>query len=63
MSCAVRPEGSLGDCVVESEFPFNAGFGRNGMRSVEDARIASPGETLGQYAPRIIAFRINYVIR
>ncbi|WP_396594547.1 hypothetical protein [Brevundimonas sp. R86498] len=63
VSCAVRPEGSLGDCVVESEFPFDAGFGRNGLRSVGDARIASPGETPGQYAPRIIAFRINYLMR
>lgn len=63
LSCVVQPEGSLADCVVESEFPFNSGFGRNGLRSIGDARIASPGETPGQYAPRMIAFRINYRMR
>lgn len=63
LSCLVQREGSLGDCVVESEFPPGAGFGRNGVRSVGDARVTSPGEIAGQYAPRIIAFRINYRMR
>ena len=29
----------------------------------KDARIVSPGETPGQYAPRMVGFRVNYVMR
>lgn len=60
LSCLVRPDGGTRDCVVESEFPTNAGFGRNALRGAEDARVNSPGEIPGQYAPRIVAFRVTY---
>ena len=61
VSCVVQPDGKVDDCLVESEFPLGAGFGSNALRALPRARIDSPGETLGQYAPRMIGFRVRYV--
>lgn len=63
LSCVVEPDGKPSQCQVESEFPHDAGFGRNALRSVEAARLVSPGETPGQYAPRMIGFRVQYRMR
>lgn len=63
VSCAVQPNGSVAQCQIESEFPDDGGFGRNALRAMDDARISSPNETAGQYAPRIIGFRVNYRMR
>ncbi len=63
MTCVVKPDGGVEQCQVESEFPVNGGFGRNALRAAARAQINSPGETAGQYAPRIIGFRVNYVMR
>jgi hypothetical protein len=61
LSCVVQPDGGLDQCEVESEFPLDGGFGRTALRAMPPARIVSPGEPPGQYAPRIIGLRINYV--
>ena len=63
VTCAVQPNGGVDQCQIESEFPVDGGFGRNALRATDDARIVSPGETAGQYAPRIVGFRVNYVMR
>lgn len=63
VSCAVQPDGAVAQCQIESEFPDDGGFGRNALRAMDDARINSPNETAGQYAPRIIGFRVNYQMR
>lgn len=60
LTCVVQPAGSLDQCEVESEFPLEGGFGRAALRAMPDARVTSPGETVGQYAPRMIGFRVNY---
>jgi TonB family protein len=60
VTCVVQPDGAITQCQIESEHPNDGGFGRNALRATDDARITSPGETLGQYAPRIIGFRVNY---
>lgn len=63
ISCVVQPDGAVAQCQVESEHPNDGRFGRNALRATDDARIVSPGETLGQYAPRMIGFRVNYRMR
>ena len=63
LSCVVQPDGGLDQCVVESEFPVDGRFGAAALRGAQNARIASPGETPGQYAPRMIAFRNNFRMR
>ena len=63
VTCVVQPNGGVHQCQVESEFPVDGGFGRNALRATTDARIVSPGETPGQYAPRMVGFRVNYVMR
>ncbi len=63
LSCVLQPEGGLDQCVVESEFPTDGGFGRASLEATRRARLVSPGETPGQYAPRMIAFRSVYRMR
>ncbi|MFC5345640.1 hypothetical protein ACETK8_03825 [Brevundimonas staleyi] len=63
VTCVVQPNGALAQCQIESEHPDDGRFGRNALRATNDARINSPGETPGQYAPRMIGFRVNYVMR
>ena len=63
VTCVVQPNGDVRQCEVESEFPADGGFGRNALRATDAARIVSPGETPGQYAPRMIGFRVNYKLR
>lgn len=63
LSCVVEPDGKPGQCEIESEFPVDGGFGRNALRAAGASRLVSPGETPGQYAPRMIAFRVNYRMR
>lgn len=60
LSCIVQTGGSLGDCVVESEFPFDGAFGRSALRSVRAARLGSPDETPDFDTPRLVGFRISY---
>ncbi|WGM29848.1 hypothetical protein [Brevundimonas sp. NIBR11] len=60
VTCVVQPDGALAQCQIESEHPDDGRFGRNALRATTDARIVSPGETVGQYAPRMIGFRVNY---
>lgn len=38
-TCMSRPDGSLGDCVIESEHPQNGPFGRAAIRAAERARV------------------------
>lgn len=63
LTCVVEPDGRPNQCQVESEFPLDGGFGRNALRSAAAARLISPGETPGQYAPRMIGFRVQYQMR
>ncbi len=63
LSCVVQPDGGLEQCVVESEFPVDGAFGRAALAAINNARIVSPGETPGQYAPRMIAFRNVFRMR
>jgi len=61
LSCMALPDGRVNDCVVESEFPADGGFGRATLSSVRDARLkASDGAPI---TPRLIVFRTNFMMR
>lgn len=63
ISCVVQPDGRVNSCEVESEFPTDGGFGRATLVAMRDARIASPNEVPGSFAPRMIGFRAIYGMR
>ena len=57
VTCLNQPNGFLGNCVVESEHPHDANFGRAAVRAARRAQVEIPGETRGNYTPRLIGFR------
>lgn len=63
LTCVMTPVGGLDQCEIESEFPADGRFGRAALAATGGARMLSPGETPGRYAPRMIAFRINFRMR
>lgn len=63
VSCVVQPDARLSSCQVESEFPADGGFGRATLLAMRDARVISPNETPGSYAPRIVGFRTDFRMR
>lgn len=60
VTCVVTPTGGLNECEVESEFPTDGRFGSAALTAAREATVNSPGETRGQYAPRLIGFRVNF---
>lgn len=57
---AVQSDGALDLCEVATEFPLDGGYGRAALAAMPEARVISPNETPGQYAPRLIGFRVHY---
>lgn len=44
LTCLTQPDGRLAECVVESEFPAGAGFGRAALESVRRGRVGIVGD-------------------
>lgn len=63
MTCVVNPDASLSDCLIESEHPADGRFGQAALRAMPQARVASRGETEGQYARRMVALRVSFRTR
>lgn len=61
LSCTALPDGRVDECLVESEFPVDGGFGKQVLRSTSNARLKSSDGT--PVTPRIIVFRTNFVMR
>jgi hypothetical protein len=59
-TCMVRPNGSLGDCVVESEHPNDGLFARAALAAIPSARVAVQGYEAGAYPPRMVGFRTAF---
>lgn len=57
LSCLAEPTGELSQCVVESEYPRDRGFGRAGLRSVGNARVSPAEDTM------MVIFTIRYAVR
>ncbi|MNY67053.1 hypothetical protein D3C86_2045670 [compost metagenome] len=41
MTCLGRPDGQLSDCVVETEFPANGGFGAAALKATRSGRLVN----------------------
>lgn len=62
LTCLNRPDGGLGDCVVESEYPVDGGFGEAALRSARNARVRDPNIADGPIPVRQIGFRVNFTL-
>lgn len=60
-SCMTTPSGVLRDCVVESEHPSQAGFGRAALRAIGEARTAQDAPD-GQFRSVMVVFRSRFFI-
>jgi hypothetical protein len=60
ITCLSNPDGSVKDCVVESEHPQEAGFGAAALRGARDARLQSTTGNTGSIRSRLISFRTNF---
>lgn len=61
LSCLALPDGRLDECLVESEFPADGGFGAAALRSTRAARLkSSDGASI---APRLVVFRSRFLMR
>lgn len=61
LSCLSLPDGRLDDCLIESEFPVDGGFGKQALRSMANARLKAPDGA--PIPPRLIVFRTNFMMR
>jgi len=60
VSCLTNPDGHLRECVIESEHPHKAQFGRATLRSLDDARLALADDPDATVPPGRVLFRINF---
>ena len=62
VTCMTNPDGTLRDCVVESEHPRGGGFGQATLRAARRARVGWPGEDDRLVPTRLVSFRVNFVL-
>lgn len=62
VSCINNPDGSLRDCVVDSEHPHDGGFGDSTLRAVRRARVRNADDADAPLAPARVSFRARFVI-
>lgn len=62
LTCLSNPNGALRDCVVETEYPQNGGFGTAALRSIRPARVRAIDFPEDQTPTRFIEFRLNFAM-
>ena len=60
VSCIADPEGRPQDCVVETEHPRDAGFGRATLSAARSARLTNSLNPDAPITPSRFTFRANY---
>lgn len=55
-TCMTRPDGSLTNCIIESEHPQDGGFGDAALRGAAGARVGVTGARGAEVPPRKIGF-------
>ena len=63
VSCMSNPDGSLRDCVVETEHPQGGYFGEAALRSTGAARLKMTADEDAAVAARQVAFRVGFALR
>lgn len=62
VSCIANPQGRARDCVVETEHPFDAGFGKATLNAMDDVRLRNRLNPDAPIPPSRFVFRANYVM-
>ncbi|WP_368933078.1 hypothetical protein [Brevundimonas naejangsanensis] len=62
ITCLSQADGRVEDCVVETEFPINGGFGDAAMRGTRKGRLENRGGGDGPVPSRLIVYRVNYTM-
>ena len=62
ITCLSQADGRVDDCVVETEFPVDGGFGAAAMRGTRKGRLENRGGGDGPVPARLIAYRVNYAM-
>lgn len=60
--CVSNADGSLRDCTVESEYPYDGGFGEQALRAVTRARVGLLDSRGSPVPTRMILFRTNFLL-
>ena len=60
-TCVAQPDGTLRDCVIETEHPGDGRFGEAVLKAARDATVAYDGDQ--PTAPRMMAFRVNFIMQ
>lgn len=60
-TCVAQPDGKLRDCVIETEHPADGRFGEAVLKAARDATVAYDGDQ--PTAPRMMAFRVNFIMQ
>lgn len=60
VSCLTTDEGELEDCVIESEHPMGAGFGRAGVLAMRRARVEVAEGSQGRVGGRMIVYGVRF---
>ncbi len=62
ITCLSQSDGRVGDCVVETEFPTNGGFGEAAIRGARKGRLENRGGGGEPVPTRLIAYRVSYTM-
>ena len=62
LTCLNNPDGTLRDCVVETEHPPGAGFGEAALRATGNARLGSTATPDEPLPIRHMTFRVKFVV-
>jgi len=62
LTCLNNPDGTLRDCIVETEHPQNGYFGVAALRGVRGARVQSTEDASAALSTRFISFRNNFYL-
>ena len=60
-TCVAQPNGTLRDCVIETEHPGDGLFGEAVLKAARNATVAYDGDQ--PTAPRMMAFRVNFIMQ
>lgn len=60
-TCVAQPDGRLRDCIIETEHPGDGLFGEAVLNAARNATVAYDGDQ--PTAPRMMAFRVNFIMQ
>ena len=62
LSCISQPDGRVGDCVVESEFPAGGGFAQAALDGALRGRLENRADPASPIPARLIVYTTNFTM-